>query len=1071
MMERSNSFDRRSSKLDRSICFAFAAVLMLWAAPVRADVPVAADLTNLTYTATGDLSATLVDPAPGSAARTIASKILVSTVAGAGVELRVNERLISSKQIGMRTVNKKTGETRYEYFGVVLAEGPNAVEVTPLGASGSRGPTSHYMLYGPGRPAHFTFSLDRALRADGGTTVTTLSIGATDRWNHPAMPGAIIKLNITAGDLHFLVATSGAQGQPMHYHLASAVEMPIASGGLEQIELSGGLLPGEVTLQLTAADTVCTERFYVEPNLRKPLVAGLVTVGAGPVPGFAGMPAAVPDGQQTRQGRIAVFATGTIFNDVLATAAYDTANVLQQTLQGPYVADPYDRPFQTYGDTSYLHDDALSTDHLYARFDRNQSSLTWGEFRPDTGSTDPDGAYHLLVDGAKLELGTSRTRVVAFTANNAFAYARQQFNPTGLSMSGQILHPDIVVGSDVVMLVVLNSRTGAVLSQTIMVNNVDYTLDYSTGMLRFINIPLPYDDHFNPQVIQVQYEYGGVGVTSETSGGRASVLLDSTGSLQLNVGYVNDFTGVANFSLFEESLQGTTHGGAWSIAHVSSNGPPLGGLPGASQTGSEVHATFSQVSGSNRFAFEFETASADFDNPFGGFATPGLTSYNLDAKHLFNPDSDIAVNFNLQHNISASGAEDQSQASAVYHHVWKDRFTIKAGLQTNVVSNVASTLSGGTVTGSNLQSIIGFGYKFTPRLAFGVEDIANIGGGTLAPSEPAQALAQITYSVLNNTKFYVRDRWSSQPTETFATSSAPFTTASQATQSLAVGFTRDMSSATAVDAEWGVDHTNNGPDIYSAYGIREKFTLAKNVKGDAFLQDGNAVGGGLEGFAVYGVNASYQNTHNFTAAASWQNRTGSQPGSSLTAGFSGPLGPSFAVQGTVQDSWTPLAFDDQDRIGFAWRPSLNDRGATLVEWDHRIGSITTLSEQTDVILFQQVYRPTHTLELAARYAYKIDGGAYYLPHTTLAGLRADQRFGPRYDLGIETQVVEPAGIPAAKSTDFAVENGYRIGGAARLAVGYNFSGSADPTLTGAPVRRGAYVTLTSVVDHIFGWGR
>ncbi|HLN47006.1 MAG TPA: hypothetical protein VK216_01940, partial [Magnetospirillaceae bacterium] len=671
---------------------------MLCVSPAFADVPVAADLTNLTYTATGDLSATLVDPAPNSASRTIASKILVSTVAGAGVELKVDNRIISTKQIGLRTVNKKTGETRYEYFGVVLAEGPNVVELTPLGGAGSRGPTSRYTLYGPGRPAHFTFSLDRALRADGGNTISTLSIGASDRWNNPAMPGAIIKLNITAGDLHFLVASPAELGQPTHYHLASAVEIPIASGGLEQIQLSGGLLPGEVTLQLTAADTVTTERFYVEPNLRKPFVAGLVTVGAGPVPGFAGMPAAVPDGQQTREGRIAMFATGTVFNDVLATAAYDTANVLQQTLQGPYVTDPYDRPFQTYGDTSYLHDDALSTDHLYARFDRNQSSFMWGEFRPDTGSTDPDGAYHLLIDGAKLELGTDRTRVVAFTANNQFAYARQQFNPTGLSMSGQILHPDIVVGSDIVTLVALDSRTGAVLNQTIMVNNVDYTIDYSTGMLRFINIPLPYDDHFNPQVIQVQYEYGGVGVASETTGGRASVLLDSKGALQLNVGYVNDFSGVANFSLFEQSLQGTTHGGAWSIAHVESNGAPLGSLPTASQTGSEIHATFSQVSGTNRLAFEFETASADFDNPFGGFATPGLTSYNLDLKHLFNPDSDIAINFNLQHNISASGSENQSQASAIYHHVWKNGFTIKAGLQANDVSNVASSISGGTVT-------------------------------------------------------------------------------------------------------------------------------------------------------------------------------------------------------------------------------------------------------------------------------------------------------------------------------------------------------------------------------------
>ena len=281
------------------------ALCALWAAPAWAAPPTNADLTNITYTATSNLNAELLVPADKSASTTTAAKILVSTVAGAGVELRVNGHVISTKQIGMRSINKKTGETRYEYYGVVLDAGPNVVEVTPVGADDARGPTTRYTLYG--KPAHFTTSLDRTLRADGGNTVTTLSIGATDRWNNPAMPGAIIKVNVVSGDMRFLVASASAPGKPPHYHQAGAVEIPIAPGGLEQIQLVSGLLPGEVIVQIISADAVKIERFYVEPNLRKPFVTGLVTVGAGPVPGFAGMPADIPDGQQTRQGRIAIF--------------------------------------------------------------------------------------------------------------------------------------------------------------------------------------------------------------------------------------------------------------------------------------------------------------------------------------------------------------------------------------------------------------------------------------------------------------------------------------------------------------------------------------------------------------------------------------------------------------------------------------------------------------------------------------------------------------------------------------------------------------------------------------------
>ena len=186
----------------------------------------------------------------------------------------------------MRSVNKKSGETRYEYYGVLLAPGPNLVEVTPLGANEMRGPTEHYTLYGPGKPAHFAFAIDKPIHADGGATFETLSITATDRWNNPAVPGAIIKLGVVSGDLHFLVATAPAPGQPPVYHETSALEMPVSPGGLTQIRVIAGLLPGEALVQATAADLVAIDRFYIQPNLRKPFVAGLVTVGAGPVPGL-----------------------------------------------------------------------------------------------------------------------------------------------------------------------------------------------------------------------------------------------------------------------------------------------------------------------------------------------------------------------------------------------------------------------------------------------------------------------------------------------------------------------------------------------------------------------------------------------------------------------------------------------------------------------------------------------------------------------------------------------------------------------------------------------------------------
>ena len=1049
---------------------AVALATSILAAPAMAGEPKAADLTHLTFTATSNLTAKLISPEDGSALPSIATKVVVSTVIGAGVELRVNGTLVPSSQIGLRVTNKKTGEARYEFYGVVLSPGPNSIELTPVGANDARGPTTSYRVYGPGRPVHFTATLERPLRADGGKTVSSLTVVAFDRWEHAAMPGTVVKVTVVSGDVRFHVLAHDASGAPAQAVDSASLELPVPVGGVISLPVVAGMLPGEAIVQITSRDALLVERFYVDPNLRAPIVTGLLTAGAGPVPGFAGQPAGVPDGQQTRTGRVAMFATGAI-GDILATAAYDTANVLQQQANYPFVDNPYSRSYQTYGDESYNRDDALSTDHLYARFDRGQSSAMWGEFRPDSGSPDPNSAYNVLINGAKVDIGTSRTHVIAFNANNNVAFARQVIQPSGLSLVGQTLHPSIVVGSDVLTLVALDSRTGAVLTQTTLIRNVDYTLDYTTGLLRFINIPLPFDDHFNPQVVLVQYEYTGPGVSAETTGARATVLLNQKGTLRFGAGYLNDFNGSSNFVLYEENLQGTLPGGTWNLSHVTSRGVAGGVTFGPAVTGATTSFSIAQATGPNRWAFGFATASSDFSNPFGGFASPGLTNWDVAFKHAFDAHSDLAVAINSQTNAAPFGNDQQTQASAIYHRMWGDWLAFKLGMQTNIVANVAGVTSGTTLSGSNAQSIAGLAFKFGKRFTAGVENLANIGGGTATPSEPPQTLAQLSYAFPGNTKLYVRERWSTLPIESFAGSASAFTTVSEATQSLSVGFEKQVSTATTVDSDYTVDHTNNGPNIYSAFGVHEKFRLGKGLNGDAFAQRANQMGGGMGSFFVYGVNAAYTGGHGLKAAASVQVRTGAQPGSSLTVGAAGPLGNDFAVQASVQQSHNQGVSDDNDQIGLAWRPSHNDRGATLLEYDHRIGTVSTLSLQTDALSLQQVYRPCDRLELAARYAYKLDGDAYYAPHTSLFGLRADQRIGPRYDLGGEFQLLTPGGIPGAQTTDFAVENGYRIGGNVRLAVGYNFAGSADPTLTGAPVRRGVYVTLTGVVDKIFGWGK
>ena len=255
------------------------------------------------------------------------------------------------------------------------------------------------------------------------------------------------------------------------------------------IRLSTATLSRDVVLTLVGA-------------VRKPMVVGFATVGAGPVPGLIESPDSAPNGTNARRGTVDVFGTGEVAKNTTGTFAYDSSDVLQQSINtAPFIDNPNDRPFPIYGDTSLRYDDALSQDRFFAQVQNGGNSALWGEFyaaparrphrRLQRAGERRAPAFGLAESGRD---GIHGAKPVRLRPLDALAHRS--------AISSQILQPDIVVGSDILTLVSLDRRTGAVISQTLLVRGVDYVLDYTSGLLRFINVILPFDSSFNPQVVQ-----------------------------------------------------------------------------------------------------------------------------------------------------------------------------------------------------------------------------------------------------------------------------------------------------------------------------------------------------------------------------------------------------------------------------------------------------------------------------------------------------------------------------------------------------------------------------------------
>ncbi len=533
--------------------------------------------------------------------------------------------------------------------------------------------------------------------------------------------------------------------------------------------------------------------------------------------------------------------------------------------------------------------------------------------------------------------------------------------------------------------------------------------------------------------------------------------------------------------------------------HASSRGSLLAtssDVPLAGNGGSALHASLTRAVGADRLSLLLDRTDAGYDDPFGGLSTPGLLNERLTYAHKYaGAAGEIDFDFGHQANegVGIAGSTETTATLRTRRALTK-RFTLTASLERRIATSSAAGPSLATATpaptlpvgflppaGSafagyqpiaseaSTQAAVGMDWRASSTVDFSVNRLQTLSGQNDA--QPTQTDAQLTYDLGKGGRAFVRERWSAAPTESFAAATQSMTASTGGTRTTEIGLSRSLGSATSVDTSYLVDHSASGDDLYAAMGVRERIKLGL-TKGDAFYQHATAIGDGVGGYNLYGLSLSYADPANkFRASAATQLRTGSGAGMSVTLAAVGALSPDLSAFASINDARAAGSDQSDERVGLAWRPSRSDAGVTLLQYERSDGNTDLTNGQSGVLSIEQVLHVRSRTDVAGRYAYKIDGDSFYAANSSLVGLRIDQRVGARFDVGAEVRRAAVKGIDGATSTALAVEFGARIGDVTRVGVGYNLSGTADPSLATTPTHKGAYVTLTSVVDRLFGWGR
>jgi hypothetical protein len=896
---------------------------------------------------------------------------------------------------------------------------------------------------------------------------------------------------------------------------SKAVDAVTGSDGVLELHIRPGATAGRLVVHLTLGEQTQDIELRLLRQPAKALVVGLATVGLGSVPGSIESPDDAANGTLSRRGAVSIYGSGSVAPGTNATIAYRSADTLDQgNATGPFVDDPNDRPFPTYGDASTQSDDALSRDRLFASVENGASSAMWGEFYAQAGVPDAAGGYNFLVNGARIQTQGTVAGGGAFYARDDIAFDRAVFTPSGLGIANRVLRPDIVVGSDIVTLVSLDRRTGAIVAQRLLGRGTDYVLDYATGLLRFVNILLPYDDELNPQVVTVQYEYGGPAADSSIDGANASLRLSRAAGgdvPRLDGWYLNDSSGIGNLSLFGESLRGGPPDASWSISHEHSSGIAPVSTAAYGTEGDRYRASLTTHDGPLTFDLHFDTTGAGYANPYGAYATPGLLSLNVDASRRLSRITTLDFTFltakNDLPNTAAGPAVSNAdtQARIALHVTPSSRLRYHLGVVdeaangNGVTSPVAAFDTGGTVptpssdpltfpanlatvdytagSGHGLLLQSGIAWEFVKRWTLSLDEGTPL-SKTTDPYDPPGTDAALEVALGANGKAFVRQHWADASSDVLAATQQITAFSGTARTSTTAGFEQEIGTTT-VESGYSVDHTENGTDLYEALGARRTVALGPRLSGDAFAQVGRvfestglpAQASETPDFLVFGTSLSY-GTKAFRATSQVQVRTGFNSGSTFLLGATGPLTPSISVFGSMSASYTQDYDTSTVRAGLSYRPAENDRAVTLFSIDSQTGNLTNYDDYvTNVAQLAELYRPSRRTEFGASLAYKITGDQTFAPRTLIYGLRGDQRIGPRFDIGAELHRSGTEPLDGAQATGLAIEGGYRIGDNLRVAGGYNFSGFTDPAVATSPTHRGFYATLSSYVDNLFGWGK
>ena len=1031
----------------------------------------------------------IISPAANSVSMAPGLQVEARVALNWNVSLDVNGDAVSDKNVGVRSLDHKNQVSTFTFVGINLRPGANKIRCTAISPEGVAGKSQEIVVMGRGPAKRLQIVSDKDEIQSGGNDSATVTVKAFDQWNNPALDGQL-GVETSLGRLTRVnekpEASAKTSVQSTNLTTAEQSKQPNAQlvvqteSGEAVLKLIGSGAPGEARLHAETGDIEAEARLRITSEIRRPILVGFAETSFG-----RGIPeVSLRNEQGNFRSRVSLFYSGHFLGDNMLTLSYDTQRPINRTAGRDrlFQLDPLDRVYPLFGDSSTRFEAAQSNSKLYARVDRKRSFVMFGDF--DTEMDAPLAGYARKLTGVKTHFENSRGDSITLTgARPDTAFARDVF-PAGSLGIMQLSNPEILPGSEVVMLEVRDRRNPEIIiSQETLTRSIDYNLDAANGTLFFLRYISTFDRALNLSQIVVTYEHRATNMTSAVYTGRArknfkglGLKLGLSAVLQREAAQPDFFLGGIDA---EKSLPNR---GSLQLAYATSQGAVLGSGNAIGSNSDEHNGNAYQITLAQPLPFfgstvrgRYLSASEGFFNPFGGTVTPGSRRGEVTVEMKPRKSSTLRFGFTNERNKTENVDNGRVSFSAAWDEVLREKIRLHFGFDHRLFTDDLNDKQ----TGSNLLTV-GADVQATDKLQFSVKREQNLGDAD--PTYPTQTTLGATYQLSALTKLFFTQRLAAAPIVPIGDFTANGFAGSSSRRETAVGVETRFGKYTSMTGRYQLENGIDGTDSFAVVGLQNRLPLTKELSLEFGLERGFHMLGPNQSFNSGTVGFGWQPTSDFRASARYEYRDRGGVGQLFAVAAAGKLSESVTALSRFQFSRGELggksSQSTEGMAALAIRPLKSDTTGVLFSYTHRsmvqdASGVEPTRDKVDSLATDAYRQLTKRFEVYGHFALRLSAdGQPELPYVStlsfLTQARAQYLLTERIDWAFETRNLLQPSSHTMRST-YATEAGFWIMPDLRVGGGYNFTSASEPAdaSSGLPTRRGFYFTVSSKLSNLF----